>query len=84
MQQQQLTSGAVQEAIHFQLGKRKSNQTVLPGQWRFYRPHPKKPMVEGARKIPGRPRLIYDQSQQATVLQVPHVATHAPPHEAST
>ncbi|KAH0715235.1 hypothetical protein KY284_008140 [Solanum tuberosum] len=64
--------------IHLQLGKRKSNPIVLRGQGRFYHPRPKKWRVEGPRRVHGRPILIYDQSQQDTVLQVPHVSTHSP------
>ncbi|KAH0776788.1 hypothetical protein KY290_008199 [Solanum tuberosum] len=65
-------------AIHLQLRKRKSNPTVLRGQGSFYHPRPKKWRVEGPCRLHGRPRLIYDQSQQDTVLQVPYVSTHAP------
>ncbi|KAH0746489.1 hypothetical protein KY285_008146 [Solanum tuberosum] len=65
-------------AIHLQLGKQKSNPTVLRGQGRFYHPRPKKGRVEGPRRLRGRPRLNYDQSQKDTVLQVPPVSTHAP------
>ncbi|KAG5577284.1 hypothetical protein H5410_057418 [Solanum commersonii] len=65
-------------AIHLKLGKQKSNPTVLRGQGCFYHPRPKKGRVESPRRLCGRPRLIYDQSQQDTVCQVPHVSTHAP------
>ncbi|KAH0715237.1 hypothetical protein KY284_008142 [Solanum tuberosum] len=53
-----------------------SEGTLIKG--RFYHPRPKKWRVEGPRRLRGRPRFIYDQSQQDTVLQVPHVSTHAP------
>ncbi|KAG5577283.1 hypothetical protein H5410_057417 [Solanum commersonii] len=44
----------------------------------FYHPRPKKGWLEGPHRLCGHPRMIYDQSKQDTVLQVPHVSTHAP------
>ncbi|TMW84752.1 hypothetical protein EJD97_024473 [Solanum chilense] len=48
---------------------------------RFYHPHPKKGRVEGPGRLCGRPRLLFNQSQQTTVLQVPPVATNGPTHD---
>ena len=65
-------------ALYSQLGKRKSTPTVLPGQGRFYRPRPRNPVVQGPRRLPGRPRSILNQSQQPKVLQALRVAAPAP------
>uniref|UniRef100_M1DY37 C2H2-type domain-containing protein n=1 Tax=Solanum tuberosum TaxID=4113 RepID=M1DY37_SOLTU len=61
--------------LYRQLGTRKSTPTVLRGQGRFYRL--RNPMVYGPRRLPGRPRAVLYQPQQAMVLQVPHVVAYA-------
>ncbi|KAK6797072.1 hypothetical protein RDI58_004773 [Solanum bulbocastanum] len=48
---------------------------LLRGQGRFYRL--RNPMVYGPRRLPGRPRAVLYQPQQAMVLQVPHVVASA-------
>lgn len=44
----------------------------------FYHPCPKKGHAEGTWRLHGRPQLLFNQSQQTTVLQVPPVATNGP------
>ncbi|KAF3654561.1 hypothetical protein FXO38_15078 [Capsicum annuum] len=64
-------------ALYRELGGRKSTPTVLPGEGRFYRPRPRKSVVQVPQRLPGRPQKFFDQTQQA-MERVPHVVGPLP------
>ncbi|KAF3621570.1 hypothetical protein FXO38_31755 [Capsicum annuum] len=64
-------------ALYRELGRRKSTPTILPGQGRFYRPRPRKPVVQVPQNLSDLPQNIFDQTQQE-MEQVPYVVGPAP------
>ncbi|KAK4737530.1 hypothetical protein R3W88_001227 [Solanum pinnatisectum] len=65
--------------LYHELGEYQSTPLASNGQGNFYLPLPTKPMnhvVYRPRTLPGRPREVLYQPQQAMVLQVPRVVAH--------
>ncbi|KAF3633582.1 hypothetical protein FXO38_25521 [Capsicum annuum] len=60
--------------LYHYLEKFQLTVTFLPGRRCYNSPSPRDPMVQGS----GHPRSVFDQSQQAMMLQVPRVATPTP------